>query len=306
LTVKILYHRDDCEDAVPNDETNADFFARYDALLARWPVPVEPLDIPGRYGTTHVNACGPTDAPPIVLMHGGRATSTVWYGNIGALAHRHRVYAIDGIVDAGRSVDDGEPLVGVDGLMSWLDETLDKLGVHATTMVGHSLGAWIAMRYALHAPTRVDRLALLDPTDCLVPTRISYRLRAIPLFVGRAPGRWRSFFLWETQGHDVDPAFLDLWASPFRASWTRRAKLTLPTRPPAAAITALPMPLLVVVAGRSRQNNAQKLARAAGALSGATVLTLSEATHFTLPQQHPAEINAALADLVDRPAARSV
>ena len=151
------------------DETpNAAYFAKYDGLLSRWPVEVEPLDLRGRYGTTHVNACGPPGAPTIVLMHGGRATSTVWYGIVGALAHGFRVYAIDAIGDAGRSVDDGEPLVGRAGLMSWLDETLDLLGVDSTAIVGHSFGAWMSMQYALHAPgsDRPGSLCSIRPIAC--------------------------------------------------------------------------------------------------------------------------------------------
>jgi len=281
------------------DETpNAAYFARYDALLGRWPVDVEPLDLRGRYGTTHVNACGPAGAPAIVLMHGGRATSTVWYGIVGALARTHRVYAIDTIGDSGRSVDDGEPLVGLSGLMRWLDETLDRLGVGATAFAGHSLGAWTSMQYALHAPDRVNRLALLDPTDCLSPTPLRYKLRAIPLFVGRAQDRWRRFFCWETQGHPVDPEFLDLWASSIKATWRPRAKLTLPKRPPAATIARFRTPTLVVVAGRSRQNKPRQLERLAYTLPDVRVVTLPPATHFTLPQEYPAEIAAAIIDLV--------
>jgi hypothetical protein len=30
----------------------------YDALLARWEVPVEQLELTDEFGTTHVNACG--------------------------------------------------------------------------------------------------------------------------------------------------------------------------------------------------------------------------------------------------------
>ncbi len=281
------------------DETpNAAYFAKYDAVLRRWPVEVEPLDLRGRYGTTHVNACGPPGAPPIVLMHGGRATSTVWYGVVGALARAFRVYAIDAIGDAGRSVDDGEPLVGRAGLMHWLDETLDLLGVDSTAIVGHSLGAWTSMQYALHAPGRITRLALLDPTDCLSPTPVGYKLRAIPLFVGRAPDRWRRFFLWEAQGHPVDAEFLDLWASSMTVTWQRAAKLTLPKRPPAAAIAGFRTPTLVVVAGRSRQNNPKRLERLARRLPDVRVVTLPRATHFTLPQEYPVDISTAIVDLM--------
>src|SRR5215468_5492259 len=63
-----------------------EFLARYDAMLARWPVPVRTLDIPGRHGTTRVIACGPADGPATVLLPGGGATATVWWSTVGALA----------------------------------------------------------------------------------------------------------------------------------------------------------------------------------------------------------------------------
>lgn len=281
------------------DETpNAAYFAQYDALLGRWPVDVESFDLRGRYGTTHVNACGPAHAPAIVLMHGGRATSTVWYGIVEALARSNRVYAIDTIGDSGRSVDDGEPLVGPASLMCWLDETLDGLGVGTATFVGHSLGAWTSMQYALHAPDRVGRLALLDPTDCLSPTPLQYKLRAIPLFVGHAPDRWRRFFRWETQGHPIDEQFLDLWSSSVRPTWQPSVKLTLPKRPPAAAIAGFRTPTLVIVAGRSRQNNRKRLEQLAHTLPDVRVAILPAATHFTLPQEYPIEVATAIIELL--------
>ncbi len=44
-------------------EGQARYFAAYDATLALWPVPVTSLEVPTRHGITHVNACGPEDAP---------------------------------------------------------------------------------------------------------------------------------------------------------------------------------------------------------------------------------------------------
>jgi hypothetical protein len=40
-------------------EGEARLRAAYDAALKRWPVPYEEIDIPGRFGTTHVVASGP-------------------------------------------------------------------------------------------------------------------------------------------------------------------------------------------------------------------------------------------------------
>src|SRR5687767_83874 len=54
----------------------------YHRQLARWPVPVREMELPTRYGETHLLACGPEDAPPLVLLHGLAANALVWRPNI--------------------------------------------------------------------------------------------------------------------------------------------------------------------------------------------------------------------------------
>ncbi|MET9333381.1 alpha/beta fold hydrolase [Streptomyces cellulosae] len=98
-----------------------------------------------------------------MLLPGGSATGLVWYANAPALGRRYRVHAVDLLGDAGRTERRGVPLKGADDLTAWLDALLDGLGLTRTHLCGHSYGAWLAARYALHAPRRVDRLALVDP-----------------------------------------------------------------------------------------------------------------------------------------------
>ncbi|HEY7176888.1 MAG TPA: alpha/beta hydrolase [Micromonosporaceae bacterium] len=277
-------------------QVRPEFLDAYDAMLARWPVDVESVDVPGRLGTTHVNMCGPAGAPAIVLLHGGGATSTVWYGNVGPLAVGHRVYAIDAIGDRGRSVYNGTPIGGRDGLMSWLDETLDSVGVRNVAMiVGHSYGAWQSMHYTLQAPDRVRRVALLDPTECFIPVSLRFKLRAIPLAIRPSPATRRSFYRWEMHGRTPDVQWFEL--AMMRAGG--RGALVWPRRPAVTALRSLSTPTLVMVAGRSRQQSPTRLAaKARNALSDVRVTDLPDASHFSMPTEHPGEINAALEEFL--------
>lgn len=54
-----------------------------------------------------MHVCGPDDGTPVVLLHGGGATSTVWFANAEALAGTHRAFAPDAVGGPGRSVPAG-------------------------------------------------------------------------------------------------------------------------------------------------------------------------------------------------------
>jgi pimeloyl-ACP methyl ester carboxylesterase len=261
-------------------DAEAEFSAAYDAVLGRWPVPVESVDLPSEFGTTHVQVCGPSDGPPLVLLHGGGATSTVWFAAVDELAHRHRVYAPDLIGDAGRSVHDGRRLRRAADVTDWLDTVLDGLGLPRTALAGHSYGGWLALRYALSAPQRVDRLVLLDPTGCFAGMRMAYRLRAVPLLARPSAQRMRAFLAWETRCAALDPTWLHLAGLAVEA---RTSPILLPRRPSATELRACQVPTLQVLAGRSRQLEPRRAAAGAGLMPAATSTVLPDATHHTIP-----------------------
>lgn len=74
-------------------EGEAEYMAAYEATLKLWPVAVEPMVIPGRYGRTHLVASGPEDAPTLVLLHMFFTSLTQWAANIADLSRDYRVYA---------------------------------------------------------------------------------------------------------------------------------------------------------------------------------------------------------------------
>ncbi|MCD0480921.1 alpha/beta fold hydrolase [Streptacidiphilus sp. ASG 303] len=275
------------------------FSAAYDTLLARWPVPFEAVDAPTAYGTARVLVCGPQDAPPLVLLPGGGATSAVWYANVGALARVHRVHAVDLVGDVGRSVHRGRPLRGAADLAAWLGEVLDRLGLDRTHLCGHSYGAWTALQYALHAPARVDRLVLLDPTQCFTGMRARYLLRALPLLRPTAV-RVRSFHTWETGGLPLDPDWLELTAR--GAAGVRRRSVVVMRRPPAGRLRTLTAPTLVLAAGRSRAQDPGRLVESARRLlPHARTAVLAGTSHHTLPMRPADELDRRILEFLALP-----
>ncbi|MGH3376818.1 MAG: alpha/beta fold hydrolase [Actinoallomurus sp.] len=261
----------------------AEYFAAYDAVLAQWPVAVESVDLPSSSGTTHVHVCGPRDGKPLVLLHGGGDTSTVWFANVGELSRTHRVYAVDTIGDAGRSVNNGRPIDSLAGFMDWLDGLFDALALGSASLCGHSYGGWLALNYALHAPQRVRKLALLDPTDCFAGPRMSYRLHAVPIFVRPSSERMRAFITWETAGMGVDSAWLKLKCL---GREFPSAKIVMPRQPTPDRLRASTVPTLLLLAEKSRAHDIHKVSANARKLMPHVVSAiLPSVSHHTMPTE---------------------
>lgn len=68
----------------------------------------------------------------------------MWLGDLAAFAARFRVYAIDMIGEAGLSAPSRPPLDS-GAYAQWLDNVLDSLSLDRVSIVGISLGGWLAL-----------------------------------------------------------------------------------------------------------------------------------------------------------------
>lgn len=272
----------------------SDFAAAYERVLGQWP-DGEVTEVSSRWGTTRVLSSGPVGGPPLLLLPGGGATATAWFATAGALAEHFRVHAVDLPGNAGYTV---VSVADADELCRWLDTVVEAVGGGGpVALAGHSYGGWVALTYALHAPVRVRRLALLDPTMCFAGLAPRYLLHAIPVLV--RPGRRTAGALvrWETGGRALDPAWTALHG--LGAELPSTGKLVARPRPAADRIRTLRVPTLVLVAGQSRAHDPAKVAVGARELlPQVTTTVLAGASHHSLPLDPAPAVSSALVDFL--------
>jgi len=99
--------------------------------------------------------------PAVVFFHG--PWGLTWGPFLDALARRFTVYAPE---HPGTTPGEPDAVQHVDSLWDLVlcyDELLDQLRLHDAMLVGHSFGAMVACEVAALRPSRVRRLALIDP-----------------------------------------------------------------------------------------------------------------------------------------------
>ena len=108
---------------------------------------------------------GPGDANArLLFIHGWQADHRVWDGVIAELSPKFRCIAVD-LPGSGASRDAGGPYT-IERFAAALLEVIEEHGLAPAIVVGHSMGAKIALQLAADAPDAVSSLVLIAP----VPT----------------------------------------------------------------------------------------------------------------------------------------
>jgi pimeloyl-ACP methyl ester carboxylesterase len=143
---------------------------RYDAELTAYayPFPVRflPLQAQGQALKLAYMDVAPTakaNGRTVLLLHGKNFSGAYWERTARALAARGFRVVIPDQVGFGKS---SKPAPFQYSLHAMADHTralLEALGVKQVAVVGHSMGGMVAVRFALLAPERTERLALVNP-----------------------------------------------------------------------------------------------------------------------------------------------
>ena len=104
--------------------------------------------------------CAGRRGTPLVLIHGLGSSAETWAALMHLLSKEYLVYAPD-LPGFGRTPMAPEG-ANIKTYVLYLERFLNVLGYPRVTLVGNSLGGWIATRFAVDYPERVERLYLLN------------------------------------------------------------------------------------------------------------------------------------------------
>lgn len=247
--------------------------------------------------------------PPVILLHSAGMGASQWRRVSDALAPSHEVlapnlrgYGRTSQYDSRQAGDGGAPAPSdrLEAELAVVAGMVERAGqpVH---LVGHSLGALIAARYAHQSPAAVRRLTLIEPVivGALHDAEAAAALDEIGTMIARfqasiarddTVGAMRAFTeYWSGAGAwDDIPAAARL---PFFARAKKMAEdvdLAWRDRTGAATLGAIRCPALVVSAEQTTPAAREMAGIVADGLHDATWCTVPGAGHM-LPVTHPVE-----------------
>jgi pimeloyl-ACP methyl ester carboxylesterase len=282
-------------DLFKTPEGQSRYMAAYDAALELWPVPHKARFVNTAYGRTHVIACGPEDAFPLVLLHAGQASSTMWFPNIADLSSKFHVLALDTPGEPGKSLPTRHNATRGD-CADWLEGVFDGLGISRAHVVGLSRGGWLALNLALQAPGRLERIVLLSPAAVFIALNSFFS--AVAQAVMRIPTRFVSRVAlnsWVAWGFIVDPVFAEQFMVGLQNwNWTvntRGYSGVMPCTFSDEELNKIHQPVLLLLGDQDRLNPPKAMERARRTIPHLEAETIPLAGHF-LNMEQPEGVNA--------------
>lgn len=286
-----------------------------DAMIAKYSGPAGAF-VAGPAGQRiHYRDQGQRGGPAIILVHGANASLHTWEPLVERLGPDYRVVTLDlpghGLTGATPDTD-----YSAEGMMAAVDVVAAKLGLDHFILGGNSMGGWIAWRYTLAHPGRVDALLLLDASGMPLrkgekrpPSNVGFRVLEYPF------GRWlatqitpRMLVEESLRGsierqEIVDDAMIDRYWELLRFPGNReatvmRAKMN---REPAVAarVGEIKAPTLILFGDKDRVINPSAAQTFHERIAGSEVVIEKGIGHLPM-EEAPDQTAAAIADFLKR------
>lgn len=135
----------------------------YDKQMKELNIPFKDIYVETLFGKTHLIECGESDKPPLLVFHGGNATTVYNLKYCDFLLPHFHIYAVDTIGHPGKSAETSLSPFNQD-YGKWAGEVIKKLGYEHISCFGGSFGAGILVKAMCTVPERISKSVLLVPS----------------------------------------------------------------------------------------------------------------------------------------------
>jgi pimeloyl-ACP methyl ester carboxylesterase len=134
----------------------------YDKQLSRLSMHFADVWVDTAYGKTHLIETGNLNGIPLLVFHGGNATTASCLCACDFLMKDCHIFAVDTIGHPGKSAETCLSAANYD-YGKWASQIIDKLGFKSISLFGGSFGAGIAAKTLCVSPEKINRAVLYVP-----------------------------------------------------------------------------------------------------------------------------------------------
>lgn len=128
----------------------------------------------GGIKTRYVQA-GPEDGPPLLMVHGTGGSWECFCANLATFSKTFNCYAFD-TLGAGFS-DKPDVDYEIPMYVKHVNDFMRAVGIGKASIIGVSLGAWIAVRFALTYPEKIQSLVLVSAAGLITDAKTSSEIK---------------------------------------------------------------------------------------------------------------------------------
>lgn len=160
----------------------------YDRQLSGLNMPWKDRYIDTSFDKTHIIETGKQFGEPLLVFHGGNATTAYNLLMCGFLMNDFHVYAVDMIGHPGKSAETSLSAKGYD-YGHWVGEVMDVLGFKKISLFGGSFGAGVIAKTMCVCPNKVKRVVLYVPSGIKNAPKTNSANMVLPMISYRITGK---------------------------------------------------------------------------------------------------------------------
>lgn len=261
-------------------------------------MPFSDIYIRTSFGRTHLVETGNQTGKPLLVFHGGNATTAYNLLMCNFLLNDFHIYAVDTIGHPGKSDEVCLSHKGYD-YGKWASEVIDQIGYDSIACLGGSYGGGILAKLMCVAPKKIERAVLIVPAGISNAIPFSAMAMLIPLIQYRMTKQEKYLVktaLYMALREEVlDEDTLDILKDSFD---NVKIKAAMPTNIAKKRLSGYCSPTLIIASDKDCLFPARKvLRRARRMIADCQTITLKESGHMhILPQTEKERIAVFLAE----------